>query len=90
MNIETVSATAEMNGKRVCFLFLVSKHSAHQILMLLSSYKHSLVKLIPPSPLLTSNVIASGLGLEWQLSTQGEMRYFIRYLYVHPAFSERS
>lgn len=85
MNIETVSATAEMNGKRVCFLFLVSKHSAHQILMLLSSYKHSLVKLIPPSPLLTSNVV----GLEWQLSTQGEMRYFIRYLYVHPAFSER-
>lgn len=85
MNIETVSATAEMNGKRVCFLFLVSKHSAHQILMLLSSYKHSLVKLIPLSPLLTSNVV----GLEWQLSTQGEMRYFIRYLYVHPAFSER-
>lgn len=90
VNIEPVSGIAEeMNGERVFFLFLVSKQSAHQILVVLSSDKHSLVKLIPPSPLLTSNVIASGLGMEWKLSIQRERRSFIRYLYVHSAFSER-
>lgn len=78
-----------MDGKRVCFLFLVSKQRAHQILVFLSSDKHSLVKLIPPSPRLTSNVIASGLGMEWKLSTQRERRSFIRYLYAHSAFPER-
>lgn len=77
-----------MDGERVCSLFLVSKQSAHQILVLLSSHKHSLVKLIPPSPLLTSNVIASGLGMEWKLSTRREMGSFIRYLYAHSAFPE--
>lgn len=90
VNIETVSGIAEeMNGKRVCFLFLVLKQNAYQILMLLSSDKHSLVKLMPPNPLLTSNVIASGLGMEWKLSLQREMRSFIRYLYVQSAFPER-